>query len=112
MSSMNPASRPGHEQRAASNETSVDCGEPTMAWVRHIFAARPVDSAMCATRPDLLRASLIGFGAAGLAAAAFFGAAFLAGAFLVGAFFVAMGLWFPRQIWSEYSGPSEPASEM
>ncbi|WP_158682108.1 MULTISPECIES: hypothetical protein [Sphingopyxis] len=25
---MNPVSRPGHEQRAASNETSVDCGEP------------------------------------------------------------------------------------
>ncbi|WP_207797376.1 hypothetical protein [Sphingopyxis granuli] len=44
MSSMNPVSRPGHEQRAASNETSVDCGEPTMAWVRHIFAARPVES--------------------------------------------------------------------
>ncbi|MGB7411152.1 MAG: hypothetical protein WA910_08415 [Sphingopyxis granuli] len=41
---MNPASRPGHEQRAASNETSVDCGEPTMEWVRHIFAARPLES--------------------------------------------------------------------
>jgi hypothetical protein len=41
---MNPVSRPGHEQRAASNETSVDCGEQTMAWVRHIFAARPLES--------------------------------------------------------------------
>src|SRR5690606_8638659 len=36
-------------------------------------AATPVPSAMCATRPDLVSASLIGFGAAGLAAV--FGAA-------------------------------------
>src|SRR5690606_12287018 len=57
---------------------------------RMSFAARLVASAMCATRPDLVRASLIALGAVDLAAglAAFFGAA----AFLVGAFFFAMGL--------------------
>src|SRR5690554_3147907 len=44
---------------------------------RTSFAARPVDSAMWETRPDLVSASLIGLGAAGFAGAAFFGAAFL-----------------------------------
>src|SRR5690606_2444085 len=62
---------------------------------RTSFAATLVASAMWATRPDLVRASLIAFGAAGLAAltalAAFFGAAFL-----VVAFFFAIGFRFPR----------------
>src|SRR5690606_12494894 len=64
---------------------------------RMSFAATLVASAMWATRPDLLRASLMVFGAAGLAAlAAFFGAAFLAAAF-----FFAMGFVFPRLcLWS------------
>src|SRR5690606_34179265 len=67
---------------------------------RTSFAATLVASAMWATRPDLVRASLIAFGAAGLAAltvlAAFFGAAFL-----VVAFFFAIGFRFPRWVcWS------------
>src|SRR5690606_32919511 len=52
---------------AASSEAST---------ARTSFAATPEVSAMWDTRPDLVRASLIAFGAAGLAAAAFFGAAF------------------------------------
>src|SRR5690606_7330597 len=79
-------SRPGRVTLPAPRLLSEPCtvlsSDPSTA--RTSREARPVWSAMCATRPDLVRVSLIGFGAAGLAA--FFGAAFFV------AFFFAIGV--------------------
>src|SRR5690606_22897362 len=73
-------SRPGRVKLPTPFLLIEPCTAPSSADVtaRTSFAATPVDSAMWDTRPDLVRASLIAFGAAaGLAAAAaFFGAAF------------------------------------
>ncbi|KAG1468941.1 hypothetical protein G6F57_012384 [Rhizopus arrhizus] len=80
-------SRPGRVKEPApflcTEEATALSSEARTA--RTSLATTPEASAMCATRPDLVSTSLIGFGAAGLAAAfvatfftAFFGAAFLA----------------------------------
>src|SRR5690606_8719781 len=72
-------SRPGRVKLPMPFLLTEPCTAPSSEarTARTSLAARPVPSTMCATRPDLVRASLIGFGAAGLAAATFFGAAFL-----------------------------------
>src|SRR5688500_17426289 len=69
-------SRPGRVNEPAPFLLTGPCTAPSSdaSTARTSREATPVASAMCATRPDLVRASLIGFGAAGLAAA-FFGAA-------------------------------------
>src|SRR5690606_29599470 len=76
-------SRPGRVNRPAPFLLMEACtaasSEPSTA--RTSRAATPECSAMKETRPDLLRASLIGLTVAGLAAA--FGAAFFFAAFLV-----------------------------
>src|SRR5690606_28971733 len=71
-------SRPGRVKLPMPFLLSEPCTAPSSeaSTARTSRAATPLDSARCATRPDLVRASLIGFGAAGLAAAAFVGAAF------------------------------------
>src|SRR3546814_1041254 len=71
-------SRPGSVNEPTPFLLTEPCTAPSSEAItaRTSLAATPVALAIWATRPDLLRASLIGFGAAGLAAA-FFGAAFL-----------------------------------
>ena len=71
-------SRPGRVKLPAPFLLTDACTAPSSALMteRTSFAATPVCSAMWATRPDLLRASLMGLGAAGLAAAFFLAATF------------------------------------
>src|SRR5687768_918037 len=81
-------SRPGRVNAPAPFLLTDACTAPSSeaSTARTSRAATPEDSAMCATRPDLLSASLIGLAAAGFAAA--FGAAFFFAAFLVAILFV------------------------
>src|SRR5690606_36831923 len=89
-------SRPGRVKLPMPFLFTEACTAPSSdaSTARTSLAATPLDSAMCATRPDLVSASLIGFAAAGFAAAvlaaAFFWAAFLTA--LVA--FLAMSVWF------------------
>src|SRR4249919_4122262 len=74
-------SRPGRVKAPAPFLLTEPCTAPSSADItaRTSRGATPEVSEMCATRPDLPSASLIGFGAADLAAdfgAAFFDAAF------------------------------------
>src|SRR3546814_16720121 len=71
-------SRPGSVNEPTPFLLTEPCTAPSSEAItaRTSLAATPVALAIWATRPDLLRASLIGFGAAGLPAA-FFGSAFL-----------------------------------
>src|SRR5690348_8332586 len=64
-------SRPGRVNAPAPFLLTEPCTALSSAAItaRTSRAATPVDSARCATRPDLDRASLIGLGAAGLLAA-------------------------------------------
>src|SRR5690606_35222321 len=100
-------SRPGRVKEPAPFLLIEPCTAPSSAAItaRTSLAATPVPLAMWATRPDLVRLSLIGFGAAGFAAA-FFGATFLAAFFA----FFAMCVWF-RIRWL-IDGPNPSASAM
>src|SRR3546814_20267318 len=71
-------SRPGSVNEPTPFLLTEPCTAPSSAAItaRSSLAAPPVALAIWETRPDLLRASLIGFGAVGLVAA-FFCAAFL-----------------------------------
>src|SRR5688572_25629987 len=85
-------SRPGRVNAPAPFLLTEPCTAPSSADItaRTSRGATPEVSEMCATRPDLPNASLIGFGAADLAAD--FGAAFFDAAF----FFAIYVLWITR----------------
>src|SRR5688572_22909303 len=84
--------RPGRVNAPAPFLLTEPCTAPSSADItaRTSRGATPEVSEMCATRPDLPNASLIGFGAADLAAD--FGAAFFDAAF----FFAIYVLWITR----------------